>query len=124
MNILFLDDDNYRIESFKTKIKGATIVKTASAAIEAIQSQDIWNIVFLDHDLGGETFVDSDREDCGMEVACWIAENQPNIRNIIVHSLNKPAADQMVAILKDSKYRATYIPFSLLIQNLEMTTNV
>ncbi len=123
MNILFLDDDNQRIKSFRQKIKGATVVKTAAAAIMALQSQDLWNIVFLDHDLGGEVFVDSDRKDCGMEVVRWIVENDHNIRNVIVHSHNQSAGEAMAKALQNAKYNTHYIPFSTLIQNLE-TLNV
>tara|TARA_R110000803_G_scaffold169444_2_gene232460 strand:+ start:2894 stop:3265 length:372 start_codon:yes stop_codon:yes gene_type:complete len=120
MNILFLDDDNERIRQFRTKIPGAVVVKTAEQAIKALQKEDIWNIVFLDHDLGGEEFVDSNREDCGMEVVRWIIKKDAHIRNIIVHTHNTPAGEYMTALLKEALYETNYVPFGTLINNLEM----
>ena len=119
MNILFLDDSKERQKSFKSKVPSATVVTTAQQCINAIQKQEVWNIIFLDHDLGGEEMVESQREDCGMEVVRWIQENEPQIRNVIVHSHNGPAGVEMVNKLLDSKYKASYLPFSTMINNLE-----
>ena len=119
MNILFLDDNSQRLKSFKSKVPSAKTCKTAQECIEILQKQEVWNIVFLDHDLGGEEMVESGREDCGMEVVRWIQENEPQIRNIIVHSHNGPAGMEMVNKLQDAKYIASYVPYSIMIENLE-----
>lgn len=120
MNILFLDDDNERIRQFRGKIPGAVVVKTAEQAIKALAKEDIWNIVFLDHDLEGETYVDSNRADCGMEVVRWIIKEDAHIRNIIVHTQNPPAGEEMTRLLKDALFTTTYVPFGTLINNLEI----
>lgn len=65
----------------------------------------------LDHDLGGKVFVDSNREDCGMEVVRWIMRNRPFIGRVIVHSWNEPAARRMVADLRRRDYAVSYAPF-------------
>ena len=115
MNILFLDDDEKRIDTFGKKIYPdfANIVTTASTAIQYLNSIPNWDFVFLDHDLGGEQLVDSNREDCGMEVVRWIVEHKPNIEQIIIHSWNSPAGKEMVAKLRDAGYNAEYKPFGL-----------
>lgn len=47
-------------------------------------------IAFLDHDLGGKIFVDSNKEQTGVHFAKWIAENDESYKDriIIVHSMN------------------------------------
>lgn len=55
-------------------------------------------IVFLDHDLGGKTFVDSNKEQTGVHLARWIKQNDENFREriIIAHSMNPMGAKDMV----------------------------
>ena len=69
--------------------------------------------IFLDHDLGGRTYVDfnSSGEDCGMRVAEYLSIYPTKIRAngpIIVHSLNGPAAMQMVELISE----AIWVPFA------------
>lgn len=110
MKILFLDDDAERNRVLKTNTtKLYTWVKTASECIEALKNED-WDLVLLDHDLGGQQFVDSNREDTGMEVVRWISENKPKIKHVFVHSYNSGAADTMVKSLR-ADYPVEYIPF-------------
>jgi len=118
--IIFLDDDKQRCRAFK-RFAGcpSTIVHTAQDCIKAIQETDDISILFLDHDLGGEVYVNSAREDCGMEVVRWIVANNPPIRTIIVHSLNAPAAQSMVVALKRAQYDAHYNPFTTLAERLK-----
>ena len=63
-NILFLDDCRFRTSRFRSNIPSATLTSTAKECINELKN-DSWDIVFLDHDLGGEIYVNSDREDCG-----------------------------------------------------------
>ena len=75
---LFLDDDEIRTKNFISEVPSAETVKTAEECINKLKEND-YDCVFLDHDLGGETYVSSKREDCGMEVVRWIKENLPKI---------------------------------------------
>jgi CheY-like chemotaxis protein len=109
-SILFLDDDHNRIEQFRQHCTWCTVVETAQEAIDKLSNEE-FNIVFLDHDLGGEQMVSSDREDCGMEVVRWISENKPTIDQIIVHTLNIDAGLQMVSRLKGAGYPTDQVPF-------------
>ena len=112
MSILFLDDNAGRLSKFASENPEARLVMTVHEAIDALQSQ-YWDEVWLDHDLGGEIFVDSSRADCGMEVVRWITtfSNSKNIGKIIVHTANQPAAVRMETLLNDYGYHVTRYPF-------------
>lgn len=121
MNLIFLDDDENRCNLVRKKLPGMVkYAHTAQDCIKRIQEMEEISILFLDHDLGGEVYVDTDREDCGMEVVRWIENNNPLIRNIVVHSMNKPAADEMVQRLQDASYNASYVPFTVLIERIKI----
>ena len=64
MRILFLDDDEQRHDTAQKYLKthDADFVRTAPQAIEKLSSHR-YDVAFLDHDLGGEHYVSSGRED-------------------------------------------------------------
>ncbi len=110
--ILFLDDDPSRAEAFLGLHPGTVWVETAAECVEQLANN--WREIYLDHDLGGEMWVDPGREDCGMEVVRIIAEIRPkHLRKtrFIIHSHNYWAALDMVKTLKSAGYRAVYEPF-------------
>jgi hypothetical protein len=110
MNILFLDDSPERCKAFRAEQPSATIVNTAAEAIAALTTYS-WNEVHLDHDLGGETFVDSSLPNTGMEVVRWICENKPVIGLVVVHTCNPPAGDAMVSSIENHGYMVRRCPF-------------
>ncbi|UYN89915.1 MAG: hypothetical protein KIT08_01430 [Anaerolineales bacterium] len=115
--VLFLDDNEDRIEVAKRHFgkigqSHLLIARTASQAIDFL-AKATFDLVHLDHDLGGEVFVDSDREDCGMEVVRWMVENRPNVKEVVVHSWNIPAAGKMFAKLSQAGYAVKSEPFSV-----------
>ena len=90
---LFLDDDPARAAAFLREHPDATWVQTVPECVEKLA--EAWDEVHLDHDLGGEVYVDPDREDCGMEVVRWLArEPRKHLRRarFTVHSHNMVAA--------------------------------
>ena len=103
--VLFLDDRSKRIHSAFDKYSGLcdlTIVATVAECLRFLSSQD-FNVVYLDHDLGGEEFVDSSSQKCGMEVVryienCWPPEKEKPL--FIIHSSNIFAAITMEDRLK------------------------
>ena len=118
MRILILDDDpnlddpenptkagQNRIRAFKHKFIGHNIewVRTAAEAINALASED-WDALFLDHDLGGETYVRSG-PGTGYEVAVWLERN-PSRKppQIFLHSLNTVGRDNMKAALPEAQH--------------------
>ncbi len=132
MNIVFLDDNTERLANAEKFIYDNIdrkeddviyLVETANQAIEILKTKKPY-VVFLDHDLGGEVYVDSGREDCGMEVVRWMVSNievekqavinkQPYTHAIVVHSWNTVAGQEMVNKLIDVGHDAYYIPFKV-----------
>jgi len=110
MNVLFLDDNPARTKVFLTYYPHADTVDTAVDCIKAMQ-QKPYDVVFLDHDLGGESFVDPLRDDCGMAVVRWITDplkfTDP-VSVYVVHSHNHRAAETMAELL-EKKGRASVI---------------
>ena len=103
MNILILEDDPNRHKAFRNRLIGTNlkIVETAAEAIAALNNQT-WDYLFLDHDLGGMTYVTSGKG-TGYEVAEWLAKNeskQPS--HIILHTLNPVGAQNMQALLPNA----------------------
>lgn len=111
MNILFLDDNEQRQSLMRSRLPFIRQAFNAKEAIDILQQEDIWDYVFLDHDLGGEIFVDSDNENTGAAVARWIASNKPKTKKIIVHSYNSIGAKAIRDILIFAGYEMFYVPF-------------
>ena len=114
LRILFLDDDPNRARAFLLRRPEAVWVQTAEDCISRLTES--WDQVHLDHDLGGEVFVDSSRPDCGMEVVRWLCnETAARFQNtqFIIHTYNSEAGETMVSSLCDSKYQAVYRPFGV-----------
>jgi CheY-like chemotaxis protein len=111
--VLFLDDNYERGIAFLEIFADAKVVwvETAAEAIEMLAQP--WDLVMLDHDLGGEVFVSSSRDDSGMAVVRWIEANRPTTtKRIHIHSWNIPAAREMTARLRDcGGYKITQGPF-------------
>ena len=73
-----------------------------------------WDEVHLDHDLGGDVFVDFERDDCGMAVVRWLCA-QPRAHlaktRFFVHTHNLNAACLMVLHLEVMGYEVRVRPF-------------
>jgi hypothetical protein len=94
-------------------------IATAKAGISTLQEND-FDVLLLDHDLGGETFVDTANENTGSEVVRWML-SPGNVVSahtlIIIHSLNTPAATEMQRKLTDGGFTNVHrIPFYQLIE--------
>jgi len=119
--ILFLDDDANRAalayQRFTVDKRNQTIwCTTAAEAINVLENYEL-DECYLDHDLGGQHWVDSRREDCGMEVVRWIERRSSGELQKLqkckftVHSWNIPAAKQMVSRLEKLGLNVQMIPF-------------
>jgi hypothetical protein len=112
--ILFLDDDPMRAEIFLATNPQAVWVETASACIARLAQE--WDEVHLDHDLGGERFVDLSRDDCGMEVVRWLClEPHPHLKEtrFLIHSHNPIAAEMMAMQIHVAGFRVENRPFGV-----------
>lgn len=121
--ILFLDDDPHRAalayNRFTEEKRNNTIwCTTAAEAIDILENYDLEE-AHLDHDLGGEHFVHSAREDCGMEVIRWIEHRSTDEREKLkkttftIHSWNINAAMGMERRLKVLGLKVKRIPFGM-----------
>ena len=118
--IVFLDDDPNRAalqfnRMTKEDRERTFWVKTVEEAIGMLKDyRSRLDIVSLDHDLCGETYVHSGREDCGMEVVRWL-EKQDSERyshvKFVVHTWNIPAGMKMASRLIQKGYRVVREPF-------------
>lgn len=112
-NVLFLDDDEYRHNSIRPIISHDPAY-TASEAIEKLKANS-YEIVFLDHDLGGEVYVDSFGEkETGYTVAKWIVDNEIKIPLIVLHSLNSQGSNNQARLLKNAGYHVVQKGFTQL----------
>jgi hypothetical protein len=110
--VLFLDDDPARGKSFVAEYPGAVWVRTAEECIDRLSEP--WDEVHLDHDLGGEVFVDHEREDCGMAVVRWLCDQpRPDLKStrFFVHTHNVNAACLMALRLEAMEYDVQIRPF-------------
>jgi hypothetical protein len=100
MKILFLDDRSKRIHSAIKKFANddLTIVTNVKECLRFL-SEEEWDVVYLDHDLGGEEFCDPDSPTCGMEIVRYIGKTEYPIKKkwpeFIIHSSNVFAATLM-----------------------------
>jgi len=121
MNILVLEDNPERQKVFMKELSRnyqITIVATVELAKtlveEAEKNQDQFHVIFIDHDLGGEVYVDSREENTGYQFAVWLAENEIEAQ-FITHSLNPVGVRNIIAALPECEY----VPFTLLKPLLE-----
>jgi hypothetical protein len=110
--VLFLDDDPKRAARFLQEVPAAVWVKTVTECLTRLIEN--WEEVHLDHDLEGQTLVDMNREDSGMEVIRWLCrEPRPHLRQtrFFVHTHNFVAGLLMVLQMHESGYKAEFRPF-------------
>ena len=120
MKILFLDDCPAR-QKWATQhflAHELTQPTTAAAAIKALEHDGPFDVVHLDHDLGGEAYAESSRSDTGFEVVRWIVKKKPPIPQIVVHTMNASAGHRMTGTLKKAGYSARYRSFDRMVNGL------
>ena len=116
MKILILEDNLIRIEIFKKLFKNQNVylcqdVETAKLTCK----HNIFDIIWLDHDLNGKEWEDSSLENSAYQFVKWLVDNgfQKNSLNYI-HSMNPIGANKMLNYLKDNNYDGIWIPFNLI----------
>jgi len=116
MKILILEDNSFRIEKFKILFKNQQ-VDLCYTAEEAIYScrKNKYEILWLDHDLDGKIWQDSQDENTGFRFIKWMVDNKIEKDALIyIHSMNPIGANKMLNYLKDNDYDGIWIPFNLL----------
>lgn len=118
--ILFLDDDSARTKTFVSYFPFAKTAENTKQIISLIEAEAekerMIDYLFLDHDLGGNVYVDSESTDCGMEVVRQIISKDlcKWLKCVIVHSLNEPAARSMCKALVEQDVLTQRYPFTIL----------
>lgn len=111
MRAFVLEDSPERTKEFKKRFDKRfwdyVMVPDVASALKPLSTIE-FDILFLDHDLGGEVYVDVMNKNTGSEIARWISEN--GLKGdpiIIIHSLNPSGQSYMKSLLPN----ATVIPF-------------
>lgn len=112
MHIFILEDNEKRMIKFRRELIGHKIdhAKTLQDGTSLVVTQK-YDLLFLDHDLGGREMVDSSDGNTGYQLAEFIASFTPNKTTpCVIHSCNPCGAENMSRILSHS----LLIPFHLL----------
>jgi response regulator of citrate/malate metabolism len=122
MKVFILEDDPNRMKTLRGVLISHEIVwsDTVDKAKELFDKEKPFDLILLDHDLGGEIFVDSELPNTGFQFVKFLAENKEAINNaqIILHTMNRPGAERMHHHLKDNGILGFMIPFPILLQSL------
>ena len=116
LRILILEDDVRRLSWFAEYFSRhqRDVTDHAQTATEWLAQRE-YDLIFLDHDLTEEHYYEAMADDglTGYVVAAWLAENpqQQKAARIIIHSLNYPGSDRMLAVLLRAGRHAAHIPF-------------
>lgn len=114
MRILIVEDSPKRVKVFADKLKDHIVYVAYSAdqAYAAIDEEERFDYIFLDHDLCGETYEPSD-DKSGYGVAKYlvsIPDKYP--QRVIIHSLNPSGSKNIAAVLKDAGILCNRVPFA------------
>ena len=119
MKILLLEDDYNRVEMFQKRVTELNERNTHREPYEIVHAETVeqfksamqsseFNLILLDHDLGGEIYVDINRDDTGSGAARWIKQTYGDIHpTVLTHTLNQTGADNILELIKGS----IHIPF-------------
>lgn len=118
MNIFILEDDDMRVQAFIPFILNQQPTASIYVADNVEEAKKIlmlvpkWDCIFLDHDLGGDQYVDSNNENTGYQIAKFIKINHIKYTSCIIHSHNPAGAANMKLVLED----AIVMPFGYFIK--------
>jgi CheY-like chemotaxis protein len=116
MNILILEDNPIRADIFKKLFKSQTLFITDKVGIAIKACEEIvFDIMFLDHDLEGKIWMDSNKEQTGYTFCKILVQTDFQKKTLCyVHSLNPIGANNMVNLLHDYGRDAICLPFTLI----------
>jgi len=116
MKILVLEDNPIRQDKFRELFKNQEvfIYDNTLDAFHICLTID-FQILWLDHDLEGKIWEDSNKENTGYQFIKWLVDNEKQRNSLIyIHSMNPIGASKMLNYLKDNGYDGIWIPFNLL----------
>jgi hypothetical protein len=124
IRVFLLDDDTRRHVWFAKRFDGdhLDIAEDVAGARELL-SANLYDAIFLDHDLLPEHYHSDSKDDenTGYAIAFWLA-SRPELQRastILVHTRNADGAMRMVEELRRAGRQAEYVPFPLLAQKIK-----
>lgn len=120
--IFILEDNDKRNKFFRDVLPGVfpgasiEMYEEADKAIEALDPDKHYDIILLDHDLGGRVFVNSNDSNTGYQVAKYIKENNISYGQCITHTQN-PAGGANIKSVLDGCERIPFPRLAELIKN-------
>jgi hypothetical protein len=123
IRVFLLDDDARRHDWFAKRFAGDHLdIADDVAGAREFLSSNLYDAVFLDHDLLPEHYHSetTDDENTGYAIALWLA-SRPELQRastIVVHTRNADGAMRMVEELRRAGRQAEYVPFPLLAQKI------
>ena len=124
IRVFLLDDDTRRHQWFARRFEGDQLdVADDVKSAQKLLSANLYDAIFLDHDLLPEHYgaEEWDDERTGYAIALWLA-SQPELQRastILVHTRNADGAIRMVEELRRAGRQAEYVPFPLLAQKIK-----
>jgi len=113
MKIFILEDDPARIrwmlENFDIEIS-LDITQDVSEALKWL-NENKYDYIFLDHDLGGMTYVSSDEYQTGATVAKELHATKNVDSDVTVHSWNPPGAKVMMGYMESHGINCRYYQY-------------
>jgi CheY-like chemotaxis protein len=107
MRILLLDDDMYRHKAYRQRLIGSVLtgVETSKECIKVLEESEPFDVVLLDHDLGGKIYVPSG-PGTGYEVAEWLRDHPEKMPEVVIlHTGNERGAHCMLDVLPNALYK-------------------
>ena len=124
IRVFLLDDDTRRHVWFSKRFDGDHLdIADDVAGARQYLSANLYDAIFLDHDLLPEHYhaEETDDENTGYAIASWLA-SRPELQRastILVHTRNADGAMRMIEELRRSGRQAEYVPFPLLAQKIK-----
>ena len=112
MKVFILEDDPQRMELFHEVLRDHDVVRVDNVADAVRKFKPPYDVICLDHDLGGQVYVPSDHENTGYQFAKHLASNERcGNQQVVVHSWNMVGARRMVDTLKRVGWTVAAEPF-------------
>lgn len=115
MKIFILEDDLTRIARFIEEWGAKASLTIAKSYDEAVKKyKPGYDLLCLDHDLGGRQYVDSKDANTGYAFVQWLVKGQygKHVPAVIIHSYNPDGATKMGgALMNAGWYLVQLIPF-------------
>jgi hypothetical protein len=109
-----LEDHPYRVEAFKAVLHDRDVTYAIAVDDAVFAFTPPYDVILLDHDLGGEELVDSNEPNTGYQFAKWLIEHQSRLKDtaiVIVHSWNPDGTNNIAWALKNAGWNVMIKPY-------------